>query len=161
MRISTLILGLLLTTVSANTMAVETGMNPQAMVYISIPLDGTVSSGNKTTYGFRLDSHAYSRFDNVTYTRQLERPAVFDFKMASGGIEGIYISGIDYYRITVVNRQNGDEGEYEDQVSVMDEVRGIMSDMTAIAPMGVWIGVGLGIGLLLGSDNPNTDTSSN
>jgi hypothetical protein len=151
MRFLNLIITLLLTTVSANGMAFESFVNPQAMFYISIPLDGSVSLREKTRFGFRLDSHAYSRFDDVPYIRQLDRPAVFDLKMKSDGIEGIYFSGIDYYDIYVVNRQNEDEGEFEDQVSVTDEIKARIAVMSNIAPMGVWIGAGLGIGLLLGS----------
>lgn len=151
MRFSILIITLILTMVSASSTAFETGVNPQAMFYINIPLDGANTVRDKSTFGFRLDSHAYSRFDDVPYIRQLERPAVFDLKMASDGIEGIYISGIDYYRKYEVNRQNEDEGEYEDQVSITDEIRARITTMSSIAPMGVWIGAGLGIGLLLGS----------
>ena len=151
MRFTIFIITLLLTTVSNSSMAYETGVNPQAMFYLSIPLDNTVTARSKTTFGFRLDSHAYSRFDNVPYIRQLDRPAVFDFKMASKDIERIYFSGIDYYQIYKVNKQNEDGDQSSDDTGVTDEVRGILSDMTSIAPMGVWIGIGLGIRLLLGS----------
>jgi hypothetical protein len=137
MRISTLLTTLLLTVFSANTMAFETDVNPQAMFYINIPLDGTESKRDKTTFGFRLDSHGYTRFDNVPYVKQLDRSAVFDFKMAPDGIEGIYISGIDYLKLYQVNKQNEDDIDYEDQVTIMDEVRGIMSDMSRVAPIGV------------------------
>ncbi|MGY8815666.1 MAG: hypothetical protein ACKVHQ_13275, partial [Gammaproteobacteria bacterium] len=64
---------------------------------------------------------------------------------------GIYISGIDYLKLYQVNKQNEDEEEYEDQITIVDEVRGWMSYMSSIAPMGVWIGVGLGVGLLVGN----------
>ena len=151
MRFTIFIITLILTTVSNRTMAVETGVNPQAMFYISIPFDNTMSASDKTTFGFRLDSHAYSRFDNVPYIRQLDRHAVFDFKMTSKDIEGIYFSGIDYYQIYKVNRQNEDGDQSSDEIGVTDEVRGILLDMTSKAPMGVWIGIGLGIGLLMGS----------
>jgi hypothetical protein len=151
MRFSILLLTLSLTIISANTMAIETGFNPQAMFYINIPFDGKDASQDKSTYGFRLDSHAYTRYDNVPYVRQLDQTAVFDFKMAPDGIEGIYISGIDYLKLYQVNKQNEDEEEYEDQITIVDEVRGWMSYMSSIAPMGVWIGVGLGVGLLVGN----------
>ena len=149
MRFLSLLASFFLSTVSANGMAFETDLNPQAMVYLSIALDGG-GTDNKTSFGFRLDSHAYSRYDNVPYIRQLERPAVFDFKMAPDGIEGIYFSGIDYYSLYQVNRQNQDEDEYEDQVSAVDEIKAIITDMSSIAPMGVWLGAGLGVVLLLG-----------
>jgi hypothetical protein len=69
MRFSTLLLSLILTIMSANTLAIETGFNPQAMFYINIPFDGKEASHEKSTYGFRLDSHAYTRYDNVPYVR--------------------------------------------------------------------------------------------
>jgi len=147
-----MIVTLVLSFITTNTIAFETDVNPQAMFYISIPLDGTAFEKENTTFGFRLDSHAYSRYDNVPYVRQLERPAVFDFKMEPRGIEGIYISGIDYYKLYQIHKQNeGEEDiEYEEQVSIMDEIKFIIADMSNIAPMGVWIGAGLGIGLLVG-----------
>ena len=152
MRITTVIVTLVLSIISTNTIAFETGVNPQAMFYVSIPFDGSAFKKEKTTFGFRLDSHAYSRYDNVHYVRQLDRPAVFDFKLEPGGIEGVYISGIDYYKLYQIHKQNeGEEDiEYEDQVSIIDEIKFIIADMTNIAPMGVWIGAGLGIGLLVG-----------
>ncbi|MGK0297248.1 MAG: hypothetical protein ACI9XC_000850 [Gammaproteobacteria bacterium] len=151
MRFLTLLLTLILTITSANTMAVETGFNPQAMFYLNIPFDGNEASNDQSTYGFRLDSHAYTRYDNVPYVRQLDQTAVFDFKMEADRIEGIYISGVDYLKLYQVNKQNEDEDEYEDQITIFDEIRGWTSYMSSIAPMGVWIGVGLGVGLLVGN----------
>ncbi len=158
MRLVYLVISLLLTTVSANTMADDLAINPQAMFYISIPFDGPRYTEDKTTYGLRFDSHAYSRYDKVSYLKQLDRGAVFDFKLTPGEIEGIYLSGINYYQLYKVYKQNEEEEiDYEDQVSVMDEIKGTISDMSAIAPIGVWIGAGLGIGLLLGSSS-SSDT---
>jgi hypothetical protein len=141
-------------------MADDLAMNPQAMLYISIPFDKPGFTEDKTTYGLRFDSNAYSRYDKVSYVQQLDRGAVFDFKLTPNEIEGIYLSGVNYYQLYKVYKQNEDEEDYdyEDQVSVMDEIRGTISDMSAIAPMGVWIGAGLGIGLLLGSSS-SSDSS--
>lgn len=159
MRLLNMVVMLILTTVSANSMADDLAINPQGMFYISIPFDGPSFSEHKSNYGFRFDSHAYSRYDRISYIQQLDRPAVFDFKLAPEGIEGIYISGINYYQMYKVYKQNEDEEEfdYEDQVSVMDEIKGTISDMSNIAPIGVWIGAGLGIGLLLGSGSSNSE----
>lgn len=158
MRTLIMITTLLLTISAGGARAVETGMNPQAMVYISIPFDGNSQQDDTTTFGFRLDGHAYSRFDRVSYMEQLNRPAVFDLRVESGAIEGIYLSGINYYQLYRLHRQNEEEDtDYEDQVSVTDSIRGILSDMTDVAPMGVWIGVGLGVGLLLGSSRSSTN----
>ncbi len=84
MRLVYLVISLLLTTVSANTMADDLAINPQAMFYISIPFDGPRYTEDKTTYGPRFDSHAYSRYDKVSYFKQLDRGAVFDFKLTPG-----------------------------------------------------------------------------
>ena len=158
MRLLNLVFTLILTLFSANTMADDLAMNPQAMFYISVPFDGPRYTEDKSTYGFRFDSHAYSRYDKVSFIQQLDRPAVIDFKLTPGEIEGIYLSGVNYYQLYKIYKQNEDEEEidYEDQVSVMDEIRGTISDMSAIAPIGVWIGAGLGIGLLLGSGSSSS-----
>ena len=145
MRLFNLVFTLILTMGSANTMADELSINPQAMLYISIPFAKPGFTEDKTTYGFRFDSNAYSRYDHVPFLKQLNRPAVFDFKLSPGEIEGIYLSGVNYYQLYKVYKQNEgeDDYDYEDQVSVMDEIKGTISDMSAIAPIGVWIGAGL------------------
>ena len=165
MRISTAVAAVLLSIVSANSMAFETNVKPHAMFYVTVPLGGPGPDQDKATFGFRLDNiyvdPATSGY--VDYHRQLQQPAVFDLRMDRHGLDGIYVSGIDYLQLYKVNRQNEEEGvvveetqaeeDYEEALPLSDRIRGVFADMRSIAPMGIWIGAGLGIGLLLGVDD--------
>ena len=164
----------LVSLLSFSTQAFETAVKPHAMLYVSIPLDGKTYDRDSINYGFRLDNIAYTPGEPVNYQQQLQRTAVLDFRMDEQGMDGLYISGIDYLQMYRVNRQNEDQGgeaevvadapadagvadeqteEEDDGLTVGDRVRGVLADMRATAPMGVYMGIGLGIGLLLGVDD--------
>lgn len=164
---------------SFGSQAFESAVTPHAMIYVSIPLDGPAPDRDRLNYGFRLDSVPYTPGESIDYQRQLQRTAVLDFRMDEHGMDGLYLSGIDYLTLYRVSRQNGDErgemtvkdetpaaaaegsadaavgeqAEADTGRTVGDHVRGVFADMRATAPMGVWIGIGLGIGLLLGVDD--------
>ena len=161
---------------SFGSQAFESGVTPHAMIYVSIPLDGPAPDRDRLNYGFRLDSVPYTPGESIDYPRQLQRTAVLDLRMDEYGMDGFYLSGIDYLKLYRISRQNGDEGgevaagegaaaeetadvatgeqaQEDNGRTVGDHVRGVFADMRATAPMGVWIGIGLGIGLLLGVDD--------
>lgn len=163
---------------SFSTQAFETAVTPHAMLYVSIPLDGPGPDRDRVNYGFRLDSIAYTPGERIDYSRQLERTAVVDFRLDEHGVDGVYLSGIDYLQQYRVNRQNEEQGESvpaedestaaeavaeeaaaeeeaeeDDGMTAGDHIRGVLADMRATAPMGIWMGIGLGVVLLLGVDD--------
>ncbi len=174
MSLTKILTVVLVSLLSFSTQAFETAVKPHAMLYVSIPLDGKTYDRDSINYGFRLDNIAYTPGEPVNYQQQLQGTAVLDFRMDEQGMDGLYISGIDYLQMYRVNRQNEDQGsevevvadtpadagvadeqteEEDDGLTVGDRVRGVLADMRATAPMGVYMGIGLGIGLLLGVDD--------
>jgi len=170
MSLTKLLTVVLVSLLSFSTQAFETAVKPHAMLYVSIPLDGKTYDRDSINYGFRLDNIAYTPGEPVNYQQQLQGTAVLDFRMDEQGMDGLYISGIDYLQMYRVNRQNEEQGsetevvadagvadeqteEEDDGLTVGDRVRGVLADMRATAPMGVYMGIGLGIGLLLGVDD--------
>jgi hypothetical protein len=177
MSLSKLLTVVLVSLLSFSTQAFETAVKPHAMLYVSIPLDGKSHDRDSINYGFRLDNVEYTPGKPVNYQQQLQRTAVMDIRMDEHGMDGLYISGIDYLQMYRVNRQNEDQGgdaapdaassadgeavaaeaeaeeDVDDGLTVGDRIRGVIADMRATAPMGVYMGIGLGIGLLLGVDD--------
>lgn len=174
MSLTKILTVVLVSLLSFSTQAFETAVKPHAMLYVSIPLDGKTYDRDSINYGFRLDNIAYTPGEPVNYQQQLQGTAVLDFRMDEHGMDGLYISGIDYLQMYRVNRQNDDQGsnaeadattssdeavvaeaeeDVDDGLTVGDRIRGVLADMRATAPMGVYMGIGLGIGLLLGVDD--------
>jgi hypothetical protein len=161
---------LLVSLLSFSTQAFESSVKPLVMVYLTVPLDGTRVHEDRFNYGLRLDHVNYTPGEPVNYQQQFRRTPSLDFRMDRQGLDGIYISGKDYLPSLRANRQNQDEGSVEttaeaadeaaaddededDGLTVGDRVKGVIADMRAVAPMGIYMGVGLGIVLLLGVDD--------
>ena len=176
MSLTKLLTIVLVSLLSFSTQAFETAVKPHAMLYVSIPLDGKTYDRDSINYGFRLDNIEYTPGEPVNYQQQLQRTAVLDFRMDERGMDGLYISGVDYLQMYRVNRQNQDQGsnaesdaatssdeavvaeaeaeeDVDEGLTVGERIRGVLADMRATAPMGVYMGIGLGIGLLLGVDD--------
>ncbi len=170
MSLTRLLTVLTVSLLSYSTQAFETAVKPHAMLYVSIPLDGNTHDRDDINYGFRLDNVVYTPGEPVNYQQQLQGTAVLDFRMDERGVDGFYISGTNYLQLYRVSRQNEDQGsetaaadadttsaeaeeDVDDGLTVGDRVRGVIADMRATAPMGVYMGIGLGIGLLLGVDD--------
>jgi hypothetical protein len=170
MYLTKIITMLLVSLLSFSTQAFESSVKPLVMVYLTVPLDGTRVNEDAFNYGFRLDHVAYTPGEPVNYQQQFQRTASLDFRMDKQGLDGIYISGKDYLHSLRVNRQNEDQGSDEttaeatddaatdiededDGLTVSDRIKGVIADMRAVAPMGIYMGVGLGIVLLLGVDD--------
>lgn len=146
-----MILTALLSMVPCQAGAFETAFGSQAMLYVHVPLDARQDAGSGTTFGLRLDNVARRADRRIEFSGIPHTPALLDFRLSRRGMDGIYISGRDYLEAYRILRQNeGEQGIYDDQTTVGDSVRGIISDMTSVAPMGIWIGAGLGIGLMMG-----------
>lgn len=155
MRIVFIIFILAVTSVQVAAADYQTYTRAHAMLYYRFTLDGANTWENHSSFGFRLDNIDHHLTRGVDYQRLLHRPAVFDFRMGRQGIEGIYISGIDYLDMYKVRRQNDEqteaEGEMPENADTGKTVGDVIADMRSVAPLGVYIGVGLGIGLLLGA----------
>lgn len=147
----------ILATVSIQVTAADyqTYVRPHAMFYYKFTPGGSTTRESHSSFGFRVDNIDHHLTRGVDYQRLLHRPAVFDFRMDRQGIEGIYISGIDYLDLYQVRRQNEEqtegEGETPEDADSGKTVSEVIADMRSVAPLGVYIGVGLGIGLLLGA----------
>lgn len=96
---------------SFGSQAFESAVTPHAMIYVSIPFGGNTPERDSLNYGFRLDSIAYTSGEHVDYQRQLQKTAVLDLRMNEHGVDGLYLSGIDYLKLYRANRQNEQEGD--------------------------------------------------
>lgn len=149
MRIIITITFLLMSFMSGNTIAFETGPMHRAMLYLEIPLDGTESDQDMVGFGFRLDNIESTQQGIYTDYPMNNPTALMDFRMNKQGIEGIYFSGTDYLQKFRVYRQNQQQGSGE-QETAEDGIGATISEAMKAAPLGVYIGIGLGVGLLLG-----------
>lgn len=122
--------------ISFSTQAFESAVKPHAMLYLSIPLDGTGSKQDKLTYGFRLDNIEYTAGEPVNYQQQLQRTAVMDIRMDKHGLDGVYVSGKDYVELYHVMKQNEEaaagETAAKDAAATTDETAA-STDATADA----------------------------
>ncbi len=158
---------------AADATARELRVEPHAMLYFHIPFDGGATVAEKeNSFGFRVDSVAYSPDRHIDYTRLMQRPAVMEFSLNRHGVQAFHVSGVDYlerYRIYRANGEAGseeasnteagnDNGEAADDEEdlpqppkVMRDVGNTLSFLMESAPTGVLIGAAIGIGLLVGS----------
>ncbi len=137
---------------SAQVSAYELTPQPQAMLYYKFSVGGTGMQRAFSTFGLRVDTVTYSARGVANYDELIHRPAVFDLRMGRRGVEGIYISGIDYFKLYKVNRQNDEQNDADDESgrSAGESVKAVIENIRDTAPMGFYIGAGLGIALLLG-----------
>lgn len=98
MKTSSFIVLLLLVLTASNAAALEPVMEPHAMVYYQVSFDGEKSKASRPVFGFRVDRVSFSPGGMIEYRQLLKEPAMFDFRVGNKGVEGIYISGVDYLR---------------------------------------------------------------
>ena len=156
-----------------NALAVEPVVEPHAMVYYQVSFGGGKTQDRHSAFGFRMDRASFSPGGMIEYQQLVKQPAMFDFRLGKQGIEGVYISGIDYlqqYRIYRAGEEEaGAEPEAETDVMVEGKpeeeqtgkprkapkiIRDIGNTIEAgmeTAPTGVLIGLALGAALLIGA----------
>lgn len=172
MKTSSLLMVLPAFLITINAAAVEPIVEPHAMVYYQVPFDGGKSQDTRPAFGFRMDRASFSPGGMIDYQQLVKQPAMVDFRIGNKGVEGIYISGVDYlqqYRIYRAGEESGAETEAETEVTAETEqpaegeadkpkqapkiVRDIGNTIEAgmeAAPAGILIGLALGAGLLIG-----------
>jgi len=131
----------------------EFAPGPQAMFYYRLSVGGSGTQQAFSSFGLRMDNLVHHQSGVAGYHERLRRPPVFDLRMGKRGIEGIYLSGVDYYRLYRINRQNDEQAGAEEEArpTVSERVKGVIDGIRDTAPAGFYIGAGLGIALLLGA----------
>jgi len=143
-------------------MAVEPINEVHAMFYYQVPFGVNRVEQKKHSFGFRMDHASYVPGEMIRYQQLMNQTAAFDFKMGHDGIQGLYVSGVDYlqrYRLNKAaedeNSENGDaSGEAGKSKNPVTEVAGnigeTIDEIMDSIPLGFLLGGAVGILLLTG-----------
>lgn len=118
MRISLFCILSLIILVPVKSMALEPVNEAHAMFYYQVPFSASKAEQKKHSFGFRMDQASYEPGQMIQYQQLMNKPAAFDFKMGHEGVQGLYVSGVDYlqrYRLSraAEDEQSGDENGEE------------------------------------------------
>lgn len=110
-----------------------------AMFYYQVPLGAVKAKQKQHSFGFRMDRVDFDAGQMVDQQSLLSRPAVFDFKMSSKGVQGIYTSGNNLLEKYKVNRADGEGSSLPTLSEMLDDM-----------PVGVFMGICIGIVIISG-----------
>ncbi len=144
-------------------MAVEPINETHAMIYYKIPFSGAKKPENRPSFGFRMDHTSYQRGEMIEYKDLMNKTAAFDFRMGSEGVQGVYVSGVDFLQRYRLHRQaEGDAGEMEESMEkaedkepgtltkVGTDIGNTIEDFAAVVPLGFMIGGAIALVLVTG-----------
>lgn len=106
-------------------MALEPVNETHAMFYYKVPFSASKKPENKPTFGFRMDHTSYEQGGMIEYQQLMNRTAALDFRMGSDGVQGLYVSGVDYLQRFRLQRAAEDEaGDMEEGATETAEKKG-------------------------------------
>lgn len=149
-------------------MALEPVNESHAMIYYKIPFSASKKPENKPSFGFRMDHTSYERGGMIEYKDLMERTAAFDFRMGHDGLQGVYVSGVDYLQRFRLQRAAEDDAEMDVDIeddgmeeSKKDEpgalaktgtdIANTVEDFISVVPLGFMIGGVIAIVLVSGA----------
>ncbi len=161
MRINLLSILCLVLLVPVNSLALEPVSEAHAMIYYQVPFSAGKQEQKKHSFGFRMDHTSYNHGEMIEYQKIMNKKAAFDFKMGHDGVQGMYVSGVDYLKLYRLKKAAEDEGEEEsvdaetNKANPVSEVASGIGDtieeLTARIPLGFMIGGIIGIVLITGA----------
>ncbi len=139
-------------------MALEPVNEAHAMFYYQVPFSVNKVEQKKHSFGFRMDRTSYEHGGMIQYQQLMNNTAVFDFKMGHQGVQGLYVSGVDYlqrYRLSraAEDEQSGDENGEENAEASADsgDIGETIDEIMDIIPLGFLIGGAVGVVLITGA----------
>ncbi len=165
MRINLLSILCLVLLVPVNSMALEPVNEAHAMFYYQVPFSANKAEQKKHRFGFRMDQTSYKYGEMIQYQQLMNKTAMLDFKMGYEGVQGLYVSGVDYLqRYRLARAAEDDQGEAEDDVDASDDadekdsigkkiasdIGNTIEEITDIVPLGFMIGGAIGLVLITG-----------
>ena len=168
MRINILAVLSVILLVPVQGMALEPVSEAHAMIYYQIPFSASKSEQKKHSFGFRMDHTSYKPGNMISYQQMMKKTAAFDFKMGHEGVQGMYVSGVDYLQLYRLRRAAEDEGGDEmadagDEptqeeakkpnpvTKVVGDIGGTIDEVMEIIPLGFLIGGAVGVVLITGA----------
>ena len=152
-------------------MALEPINEAHAMFYYQVPFSVNKAEQKKHSFGFRMDRTSYEYGGMIQYQQLMNKTAVFDFKMGHEGVQGLYVSGVDYlqrYRLSKAaedgqsGAENGEEdaevsegsaeaGKSNPATKVAGDIGETIDEIMDIIPLGFLIGGAVGVVLITGA----------
>ena len=136
-------------------MALEPVNEAHAMFYYQVPFSANKVVEKKHSFGFRMDNTSYQHGEMIRYQDLMKKTAAFNFKFGHEGVEGVYVSGVDYLQRYRLLRAEEDEGEAEtssDSGSRLGkDIHESLEGFIETVPLGFTIGGIIGIVLLTGA----------
>lgn len=162
MRINLFYLFCLIILAPVKSMALEPVNEAHAMFYYQAPFSASKAEQKKHSFGFRMDQASYEPGQMIQYQQLMNKPAAFDFKMGHEGVQGLYVSGVDYlqlYRLrkAAEGEDGGDadgarSGDSENPVSAAgSEIADKVRDILDVVPLGFIIGGAVALVLVTGA----------
>ena len=151
-----------------NAMALEPVNEAHAMFYYQVPFSTSKVSEKKHSFGFRMDHTSYERGGMIEFQKLMNKTAAFDFKMKHDGIDGMYVSGVDFlqkYRLLKAaegeeDMEMGSDEEMAEKPEVKQpstiskvgtDIGNTVEDLVSIVPLGFMIGGAIAIVLVTGA----------
>ena len=159
MRIHLFSILCLIILVPVKSMALEPVNEAHAMFYYQVPFSATKTEQKKHSFGFRMDHTSYEHGEMIQYQQLMNKTAAFDFKMGRDGVQGVYVSGVDYLQRFRLNKAAEDDeaeagtesGDTESAASkIGGDVTNTVDELFEIIPLGFWIGGAVAIVLVTG-----------
>jgi hypothetical protein len=163
MRIKLISILCLIILVPVKSIALEPVSEAHAMIYYQIPFSASKKVEKKHSFGFRMDHTSYEPGEMIEYQKLMTKTAAFDFKMGWEGVQGMYVSGVDYLQLYRLNRAAEDEGEDAEVESddsdkspgiaakVGSDIANTVDELIEIVPLGFAIGGIIAIVLVTGA----------
>lgn len=174
MRITILAILSMILLIPVQGMALETVSEAHAMIYYQVPFSANKSEQKKHSFGFRMDHTSYKPGNMISYQQMMKKTAAFDFKMGHEGVQGLYVSGVDYLQLYRLQRaaedgqseadggdemaDAGDEPGQEAEAKkpnpvtkVAGDIGGTIDEIMEIIPLGFLIGGAVGVVLITGA----------
>lgn len=158
MRFKPIIMLSVLLMVPVKLFALEPVNEAHAMFYYHVPFGANKVEEKQHSFGFRMDHASYQHGEMIRYSQLMHKPAAFDFKMGKQGIKGMYVGGVDYFKLYKLRRaaeEDGSEAEADDSPNAAEEVASDVSDtietIIDVVPLGFLIGGAVGVILISGA----------
>ncbi len=159
MRIHLFYMLCLIILVPVKSLALEPVNETLAMFYYQVPFSATKTEQKRHSFGFRMDHASYEYGEMIQYQQLMNKTAAFDLKMGRDGIQGVYVSGVDYLQLYRLNKAAEDDeaeadtesGDSESAVSkIGGDVINTVEEVLSMVPLGFMIGGVVAIGLVTG-----------
>ena len=168
MRINILAVLSIILLIPVQGMALEPVSEAHAMIYYQIPFSVNKSEQKKHSFGFRMDHTSYKPGNMISYQQMMKKTAAFDFRMGHEGVQGMYVSGVDYLQLYRLQRaaededgdemaEAGDEPAAEEAkkpnpvTKVAGDIGETIDEIMEIIPLGFLIGGAVGVVLITGA----------